>query len=982
MTYSRPGTSTVNALFQPAKQQPMPAADRRVITVGDNGRFLDFSNPELAAKNAGRDAAAVSNFLNNALQVGAPVYKAFLEDQATKQVGEFLKTTDVSTLYAKGTKEQRDILKTYNVFAQQQVADAAARYSTRSYLEVLQAERSKDATLQNPYASPAEQAQAKARVRATAMDRSGINQLPPSAIASYLPSIAEAEATLEGESYKQRLATQSSDFDLKVEKGLGTNLITIDESRKRAVSFQASSSIEKWNNYKTGAVASIQRNHDQYLQGGVYTSKQYAERWWSAVVKEYQQKIGNDDLPGAFSLINTVSILAENNVSTPGGVSLWDIKLGDGTASIKDGINRLNADLTPKLEAWERKQLIKQAGPDLARMAQGDEQARTRLEAMLPSLSKDPEALQSVVGMMGQMQSFSRTPTEGQLRQQGLLEIDLNNPNRNQGQFSKKVLGSDLTWEQKISLLNRNTQPQNPALALVSQGAEYGKDELLSNAAKITQAQQSSGLVPAGVSGEELLKRNYQDLQIAATRATEKRIKDLLSAGETVTPMRAAEIFRNEQEAIRNTRMKEARVEAPSGLSWDQTVMGEMNYVQSRLQQTSGKGTIAVFPPAVIAASKAAGIPQDYRNVQRYFLNRIATAKDGKGQPMFSDPQKAYQQAVQNAQPKSQGKSATEMLLGNPFARAPQLTPQEALLGKTGVQTIEGLIQLGRKIGLDLGGDAPKAQPKRQSDQSSAGPVKGQQVAMVPQPMQQLLTRGLESLMNVVAPPAMASEGPGGAVKQQAPRVVYEMNLPEMAKIWSGYEKLSAQTAALPQIAANALAAPIGLAINNVMHPFFVAIGINEGTRTPDGRYTKAYYGHTDPGNGALNVGTVSGQQGGSPQSTDRRWMGILTQKQLQVAPLLQRLGVAAGTVGYNRLMFNALDLAVQAPAALPDFLRQLPRLIAQGSTIEAIAKARANAFINPATGQLEASGFGNSYSRLLSDQRSRAGAFDYKRRL
>jgi len=96
---------------------------------------------------------------------------------------------------------------------------------------------------------------------------------------------------------------------------------------------------------------------------------------------------------------------------------------------------------------------------------------------------------------------------------------------------------------------------------------------------------------------------------------------------------------------------------------------------------------------------------------------------------------------------------------------------------------------------------------------------------------------------------------------------------------------------------------------------------------------------------------------------------------------LLQRMGIPQNSVGFNRLLFNALDLAVQAPAALPDFLKRLPRIVQAGVTIEAIAKARADSFFNPATGRLEAGGFGNNYARLLADQRSRAGTFDYRRR-
>ena len=79
--------------------------------------------------------------------------------------------------------------------------------------------------------------------------------------------------------------------------------------------------------------------------------------------------------------------------------------------------------------------------------------------------------------------------------------------------------------------------------------------------------------------------------------------------------------------------------------------------------------------------------------------------------------------------------------------------------------------------------------------------------------------------------------------------------------------------------------------------------------------------------------------------------------------------------------MFNILDLRVQAPAAVQTFISKLPQVMKQGLTIEAIAKARADSFFNPGTGALEAGGFGNNYSRLFADQRSRAGVYDYKRR-
>ena len=231
-----------------------------------------------------------------------------------------------------------------------------------------------------------------------------------------------------------------------------------------------------------------------------------------------------------------------------------------------------------------------------------------------------------------------------------------------------------------------------------------------------------------------------------------------------------------------------------------------------------------------------------------------------------------------------------------------------------------------------------------------------------------------------MAPPAAAAtldKAPGRTVA-----VENQAAVDTLMRLWRGGQRVQMNTPPLPQVAAQAPVQMLSTAINNVMHPIFVAIGIAEGTRTPAGGYTKAYYGHRDPGSGAWNKGTVSGQNAPNAQQVDRQWMARLSSTSTRVAPVLQRLGFAPGTQGYNRLLFNVLDLTVQAPAAAQDFIKMLPRIARAGGSIEAIAKARADSFINPATGRLDAGGFGNSYSRLLADQRSRAGAFDYKRRI
>ena len=192
------------------------------------------------------------------------------------------------------------------------------------------------------------------------------------------------------------------------------------------------------------------------------------------------------------------------------------------------------------------------------------------------------------------------------------------------------------------------------------------------------------------------------------------------------------------------------------------------------------------------------------------------------------------------------------------------------------------------------------------------------------------------------------------------------------------------KTAPLPQVASGTQVRVVPAAVGNDQHELFVMIGVAEGTRTPNGGYTKAYYGHTDPGDGFSNRGTVSGgrESGASPEMVDQRWMGTLTSVQQKMRPSLIVMGLMPGTQGYNRVMFNLMDLTVQSPAAAQDFAGKLIEVREAGWTIEAIAKARADSFINPATGRLDAPGFGNNYQNLIKDQRSRAGVYDYRRRV
>ena len=166
----------------------------------------------------------------------------------------------------------------------------------------------------------------------------------------------------------------------------------------------------------------------------------------------------------------------------------------------------------------------------------------------------------------------------------------------------------------------------------------------------------------------------------------------------------------------------------------------------------------------------------------------------------------------------------------------------------------------------------------------------------------------------------------------------------------------------------------------NTNDPRIVSIGINEGTRTTGGGTTSAYQGHTDPGDQAANRGTFSyapsrfgTDPNMTPEEADAAYMPNLTAAQSKYTPTLLQLGYRPGTREYELAMFNILDLTVQAPAAVDDFVNiGLKNLVGAPLTKENLGNARAYAFYNR-QGVLDAPGFDNNFERLRADQQRRS---------
>ena len=980
MTYSRPGTSEVNAFFRPATPNRVSGAPDQRVSLGPSGPLLDNRNAATAGRNAGQGFAEVASFLDQFNKTAAPIYNAYADEQAKKQVGELFQTTDGQALLRSGDANMRQTMRAMSPRAQELAYESLAQGAVASYGQALAVEVNNNQLLKNPQISFEDRSKEFARIRASVAERSGLTTVPPEYVAGFAPQVLQIEATVKGQSYEGLTKNIVQDQDTSIRLKLGTDLEGLTAVRERLIAENPQGIAD----FEQRSKKFIQDTYKTYADQGIYTSRMFAGQLAQSVADRITFYTSRGDFDKADAMLRSLTSLGEKGVvlgeGTASPVDLFALTINDAGKTFGSYVSDARTNLKPLQEEYERKQALNQALPLFTRMAQGDEGARAQLEGMLPQLANSAETLSALVSMSGQMQSYGQQPNQAQLEKQLDLEQGLNDPNRNQAEFAQRIRGSDLTLQQKISLMNRNTQPADSRMANVAVARNESADEIEEAAQQITREQLKQPLFQ-GADAKTLLEENRRKLRIQATRQTEERINN---SDKPVSREDTLGIFRNELEALRNSRMKSVGQAAPEGLTFNQRVMGEVNEVQANMQRMGGSGyqTINVFPQSVIDGAKARGVPLDYRNVQKYFLSRIGAVKNNKGEQAFPNPQETFRQMIQKIPP-VQGPRTSGTTGQQPFS-----IPMSAF-GMGMVQPGNALASLSSllgKVGIDLGGGsaAPSAARQAPKPSSSQGAVKPQQQAQPVRqqaPQQELARQIIGGGLAVLARVPDAPPTPAAAKPNLADMVINSENLAAMASLWRSERPMSVQTPALPQVVASAPATPVPLAISTDRHPIMVAIGINEGTRTPDGGYTQAYFGHRDPGNGKLNVGTVSGQQGGSPQSSDRRWMGMLTNTAVKVTPLLQRMGIPQNSVGFNRLLFNALDLAVQAPAALPDFLKRLPRIIQAGVTIEAIAKARADSFFNPATGRLEASGFGNNYARLLADQRSRAGTFDYRRR-
>lgn len=159
-------------------------------------------------------------------------------------------------------------------------------------------------------------------------------------------------------------------------------------------------------------------------------------------------------------------------------------------------------------------------------------------------------------------------------------------------------------------------------------------------------------------------------------------------------------------------------------------------------------------------------------------------------------------------------------------------------------------------------------------------------------------------------------------------------------------------------------------------------VGHAEGTRTADGRTTRAYYGHSDPGNGVWNLGSFSFQHCreakyncSTPEEADKWQLDRLKRQSAVLLAKAKRLKLNLTL----EEMLNAIDLANQAPlAALDDigyidWLKKARDRGLKGS--EAIRWARTQSYWDTKRNRWDAPGLGNTEDGISHDQNRRMTA-------
>ena len=966
MTYSRPGTSQVNANAGAPTTNRVRIAGSSTPLKGAGFSYSDrFVDSRIAGANAGQDQAAISRFLEGIQGPVVKVADAISLQNANNQVGALIANNpDLPELFRTSPESVQDQIRSLSprakdIFLRNQAISAAT-----SYEKTLATTAVADALLTQPTTDANRDAQIAryAELKTEALQSSGLNSLPAGYVGAVGTELAQLEGSLQGQLQAARV-NQEAAYRGNAEAQFFGDILERNASAIPALNADLGEQVDGTVAAAEDLVVTIQERVAENLNSGNFTPTQTLTRLWQGTSTRAIEAINDGNIDEARQLVDLLEVASKTEIPVgKDGVNFWDLRIpgsNNSSSSLQDKIRSLET----AIDTAERQQRDRAAfdfiEPFFDGLISTDPEERAAAEdgfrAALSTLDLSAEVKLRALEIQQNAASRGRQTTADQIDNFAALlgsdeYVDGTSDQRRQlleERYNSREISQEQYFNGMANLANANTDAKQ-----LDQTIQYAKTSVQNDALSLNATNElgdalvANGIPEGGL--EDALLNRLKVIEGRAFTATREEAQRRLDAGETLNDADVREIYREnykkEAQYIINELKKSAGLEGNS----KEKVQAWLRLIEGNIQddpQGVKNNPMKMFPQTLVEEATRAAVEQgesranmDWRKVQSYLIGRMAgITEEGSDDSYlfgrnYNDAQQWYRNWYQDV---SGDKNPIGVSDSGTMSGAP----------------IEGNFDV---LGQPFG------------DQSS-NKNDFDYVSFVLDPLTQLAGAVL----------------PGGGSPAAASSLTENQEtMPQLARAYSGREPVSLRTPPLPQVAASTQTQKVPMAITTSNHPFSIAIGIAEGTRTANGGMTKAYYGHRDPGNGASNSGTYSAQQGMAPSQADAYWNGKLTRTAMRVAPLLQAAGIEPGTQGFNRLMFNILDLNVQSPLALETFLPQIPKMIRGGLSVEAIAKARADSFYNPRTGRLEAAGFGNSYQRLFRDQRSRAGVWDYRRRI
>jgi hypothetical protein len=940
VTFSRPNIGPVDALGRIARPNDQRGADR-VYAPDPNIRFsgVDARNPSIirqAAENDSRRVQAFFEGIGRLTEAADEVISARLDTSEAERIAS---DANAQKALRGMTPEGRQVFNSLRYNTRKQVAqDFAAVDAVNNYGSNLLLRFSKELpslAKVDPSLTPEEQSQ-QFGLRRTALEadvakESGILNLPAEVLKARMPQLNQYRAA--AQQLQLNKIQSNREDELRGQQAAGVRGIL-------GSLFSALIEVKKGNNpdgaepaYKNAEVA-LKTLADQ--QG--LTPSQTAQLTAQATGNTINEVInGTQTRQQAIATLNNMERLV-NRKLFDNGMTLGQQAINDKGESLLSFLNTTKLRLIDDLDRDQQKESMAQLVQLYAETQGGMKPPASALQAYVGMVirgeAKDPETAMRGLGLLSGLkeQEIQRglTPTQEQLANAVVLQDELRNaPEGDRASMLTRAIQDGRVNVAQASSFRDMTGPSR-------------RDSVIENTWRIMQTAAKEDIETAALEvTNEIISRGYIGANKAGNNVENAVAKQAFRTQLIGTVYEELKRRYPGQKQPTNEEMYQLIQQVIPGVK--QRVLDRYKLPKQQEISRNDRAMVAVEESLQLLEqgqrgvnSFSSGLKEMYRekygragSEKQLDQFRIEVMKSVKGKrpngqidPVYPNPQETIRKAAGKGQDRVTNKNTsygatfasnvTKLLDANPTVK---------------VQGALGIInQIAPRFGLP----------------SLPNPYDPQAAKSAELTPDLISNAAIASLASRTVAPANRKQG---AIYNAENSDVVARIMRDPATVMAGPLRPIPQVKPL-----QAVTSPARFTITNT-HPFAFLVGLNEGTRKPDGSYTNAYSTHRDGNKGINRTNTgnyaADASRFRTPQQADRYWNARLSELLPQVTRRLEQLGLPRNTVGHQRLAFNALDLFVTSEAAGNDFIAKMGT-IARNPTIEAIAKLRRDSFYLP----------------------------------